>query len=45
MKNNVVREVRNRRLEQLIKDMQPDLLAEPDIDLIDMQDYKFVVGE
>jgi hypothetical protein len=44
-KNQTVREVRNRRLDLLLKGEVPDLSAEPDMDTIDMQDYKFTVGE
>ena len=36
---------RAKRLQQLIDGTTPDLSQEPDVDLIDLQDYKFVVGE
>lgn len=44
-KNIVIREARLKRLEQLVNNSQPDLSGEIDIDLVDMQDYKFVYGE
>jgi len=44
-KNQAIREARNRRLDALIKNEVADLSQEFDIDLIDMQDYKFIAGE
>lgn len=44
-KNTIVRESRLKRMELLIKDVLPDLADERDMDLTDLQDYKFVAGE
>lgn len=32
-------------MDMLVKDALPELLEERDMDLIDLQDYKFVAGE
>ena len=44
-KNHAVREARLKRLEMLKQNTQPDLSQEPDFDLVDLQDYKFTIGE
>lgn len=44
-KNICIRDARLKRMEQLMKNEQPDLSGEPDIDLVDLQDFKFVAGE
>lgn len=44
-KNTIIRESRLKRMDMLVKDALPELLEERDMDLIDLQDYKFVAGE
>ncbi|CDW78729.1 UNKNOWN [Stylonychia lemnae] len=44
-KNISIREARQKRMEQLMKGESPDLSTEIDIDLVDLQDFKFVAGE
>lgn len=45
VKNLPVREARLKRLELLNKGEIPDMSNEIDMDLVDLQDYKFVPGE
>lgn len=44
MRSIVMREVRTKRFEMLLKN-ECDNPNDPDLDLIDLQDYKFIVGE
>lgn len=44
-RNNMVRDARNKRLELLALNSQPDLSQEVDMDIVDYQDYKFTRGE
>lgn len=45
MKNTASTGYRIQRLNDLVKKTLPDLRNEPDIDKLDMQDYKFVPGD
>ena len=40
-RNQLIREARNKRLELLALNNQPDLSKEVDMDIVDLQDYKF----
>jgi len=45
IRNQPVRDARLKRLEILLQNKQADLSGEIDIDLVDLQDYKFIPGE
>lgn len=45
MKNTASTGYRIRRLNDLVQKTLPDLRGEPDVDKLDMQDYKFVPGD